>query len=447
MNDTIAEKIFNYVLKNFKLAYKINPGELDINYGINHSSRIQVRKGRTDYFDGIGTFDLNGITWGEWNNTNIPFLFHSGSYDTIISVSEGSVIINYDIVASSFYFLSNWQEYASHEKDDYGRFPFTQSIQYKLKIAGIPVVNYYFGILAEAVETGYNIRLEKNLWSGRDVAVCVTHDIDLCESAWLQGSYREIMKGNILSPFKLIAKKIFYDDEWFNFREIIDIESGFNIKSTFFFLAENKVKNGIPNADYDITKSKFRNIFDLIEKSGSEIAVHGSIGTHQDVDLLKSEIGRTGKDINGNRFHFLLFDTVNTPEVLSRSGLQYDSTLYFAETIGFRNAFCLPFYLFDIKNFCSTDVIEIPLSVMDTSFEKRYMKISQEVALTIMCDMLEHVKKFNGCFTLLWHNNRFSEYKYKGWKDIYCRFIMYAIKQGAFISGCKEILDHYKPSY
>ncbi len=439
----IAVTIFNYVLKNFKAVYKIKSSEFDINYGINNSSRIQIRKGEISYFKGNKPLDLNTITRKEWNKTDIPFLFHSESAENILSVAEGRVVINYDIIASSFYYLSNWQEYVSQEKDKYGRFPFSQSIQYKLKTADIPVVNYYFDILKSAIEIGYNIKLNQNLWKGRNLAVCVTHDVDLCESAWIQGSYREIRRGNFLSPFKLLARKIFNDDEWFNFREIIETEHKYDINSTFFFLADDRVKDGIPNADYKITKPEFKKIFDLIEGNGSEIAIHGSIGTYQDADLLKSEMKKIGRNITGNRFHYLLYDSLNTPEILSGSGLKYDSSLYFAEAVGFRNSFCLPFYLFDIKNFYTTDIIEIPLTVMDTSFEERYMGLNHEDALTAMYGLVEKVEKFNGCFTLLWHNTCFSEYKYKGWKDVYCRFIRFALNKGAFISGGRNILDQF----
>ena len=40
----------------------------------------------------------------------------------------------------------------SRERDEYGRFPWEASIQYKLGITGIPVVNYYFEVILEAFE-------------------------------------------------------------------------------------------------------------------------------------------------------------------------------------------------------------------------------------------------------------------------------------------------------
>jgi hypothetical protein len=217
----------------------------------------------------------------------------------------------------------------------------------------------------------------------------------------------------------------------------------YRVNSTYFFLASNKTIGGIPNADYDIKNRKFRKVFDLIEKNGSEIALHGSIGTHDNRVRLESEMRLLSREVSGNRFHFLLYDAFHSPEVLSGSGLRYDSTLGFPENIGFRNSYCLPFYLFDIKNNKITNVLEIPLTVMDSTFEKKYMAIEKEEALVRIFQLLDEVEKFNGCFTLLWHNTCFSEYKHTGWKDIYCRFLEYLSGKEALVTSGKNILGHF----
>ena len=60
---------------------------------------------------------------------------------------------------------------------------------------------------------------------------------------------------------------------------------------------------------------------------------------------------------------------------------------------------------------------------MDVSFGKKYMGINKEDALAKVYDLVGEIKKFNGCFTLLWHNTYFSEYKYTGWKEVYCKIL------------------------
>jgi hypothetical protein len=437
----MTEKIFNYIMKNFEAAYRIESYEFNINYGIDYKSKVQIKKGNVNYFNTKETLDLSEVIWKEWKGAKIPFLFDSDSGANIITNSGDQVIINYDIFASGFYFFSNWQEYVCLDKDVYGRFRMTDSIQYKLNFICKPVVNYYFDIFKNAIEMAYNVRLKQKLWGGKKMSVCLTHDIDLCESAWIQGSFRELLKGNIFTPLKLSIAKLFGNDAWFNFSTIVEIEKKFNANSSFFFLPYKGKKNGIPNADYNISKPKFRNVFRKIIENGSEIAIHGSIGTSTDSDLLKSERSKVGMEVIGNRFHFLMYDSYSSPFILSESGLRYDSTLGFAEAIGFRNSYCLPFYLYDIKNNRSTNIIEIPLSVMDVSFGEKYMGISKEEALVSMCHLVNEIENFNGCFTLLWHNTYFSEYKYTGWNNIYCKILEYCSSKDALITSCENICN------
>lgn len=433
--------MFKYFLKNFEAIYNIEHGRFDISYGIDKNSRIQVKKGNVKWFNSRDQVDLSGVIWKEWNGENIPFLFDSESLSPIISQSDYGVVINYDIISSGFYLLSNWQEYVSSDKDTYGRFRMTESIQFKLDIICKPVVNYYFDILKAAIEVAYDIKIVQNLWQGKKMAVCLTHDIDLCESAWLQGSFRELLKGNIFAPLKLVASRLFEDDRWFNFQDIIETEKRSGANSTFFFLPYKGKKEGIPNADYDISEPKFKKVFSQVEGSGSEVAIHGSIGTSSDADLLKSEIERIDCDVTGNRFHFLMYDSSLTPAILSESGLKYDSTLGFAENIGFRNSCCLPFFLYDFQNNKSSDILEIPLHVMDVSFSEKYMNISKEEALYKVYDLIGEIEKFDGCFTLLWHNTYFSEYKYSGWKEVYRKILEHCADKKALMTSGRNIYN------
>ena len=78
---------------------------------------------------------------------------------------------------------------------------------------------------------------------------------------------------------------------------------------------------------------------------------------------------------------------------------------------------------------------------MDVTFEKKYLNISQEEALQKMINLANEIEKFGGCFTLLWHNTSFSDYKYKGWKEIYCKFLEFAIEKGALITNGENIYE------
>ena len=406
-----------YILHHFKSIYNIF--DINTSYGIANSSRIQIKKCTTNFFKSNNSIPER-IIWKTWKNTKIPFFFSNNDNQEIITYKNDQAIINYDIIASAFYLLSGWQEYFTSNNVKSERFSYNSSIQCKLGIVTKPIVNYYFDILKTAIEKVYDKELRVSLWGDNSFATFISHDIDKCNSAWIEGSYSEIKKGNLFTPFKLILKRIFINDEWFNFEQIISLEKKHNATSTFFFLAKKGKHDFFLNADYDIKDKKIRKVFKLIEDNNSEIAIHGSIGTHTNSQQLASEITKFNKKICGNRFHLLNYDVDKTPNILETNNIKYDSTLGFAEHIGFRNSYCFPFVPYNLKDDKPYSFLEIPLIIMDTTlYHKKYMKISQQDILPEIILLIDEVKKFNGCFSLLWHNNYFSKYKYKGWCDIY----------------------------
>ena len=434
---------FEYILNVFKQVYGITWELPVISYGTEPAGTIFIRQGNTRELTEkkavcIKTGD---IIWQEWRNRKIPFFFSNGS-DEIIEEKEGKWIINLDIIASAFFLLSGWQEFFSEGKDQYGRFRYEDSCQCFLGITSIPVVNYYFDILKTAIEKCQGMPIFSRSWGNHPFAVCLTHDIDTCESAWLQGSFHALKRKDIITPFKLIFKKLAGHDSWFNFEEILKIESGYNARSTFFFLPRHEPRSGIKNADYRVTNRKFSAVFAGIRKRGSEVGVHGSVGSNLDSRLLNEDIRRVGEGIQGNRFHFLLYDAKSTPAVLEHSGLRFDSSLGFAEAYGFRNSFCMPFKPYDINNDRAFDYYEIPLVLMDGTLQK-YMKQSASDCLPGVEELLKEIRKFGGCFTLLWHNTHFSEFKYPGWRKVYIDILDMCKKENALFESCSNILNQY----
>jgi len=142
---------FQYIYSLFKKIYSVNNPSIEISYGLDNHSRIQIRKGNTEIFEKKEALkDGSSIILITWKNTEIPFFFDQ-SFPEIITREKNFFIINYDIIASSFLLLSGWNEYFSEKKDHYGRFPYSESIQAKLGITQKPVVNYYFDILKTVI--------------------------------------------------------------------------------------------------------------------------------------------------------------------------------------------------------------------------------------------------------------------------------------------------------
>jgi len=313
----------------------------------------------------------------------------------------------------------------------------------KIGITHVPVVNYYFDILHDAISQHTGKTSDKGLWNDYSFAVALTHDIDNCMSAWLEGSFSELKKGNLLSIPSLVLKRFMSRDDWFNFDLISSLEKQYGARSTFFFLPEKGKKDKMKNADYHINNQKIREVIRKLEDDGFEIGIHGSFGTHVDTQKLKNEITKINSPaITGNRFHFLMFDTVKTTGILEKCGIRYDTSLGFAEHTGFRRGICRPFYLYDFERNKISNVLEIPLIVMDTTLRnQKYMGYSPEKTRDEIFKLLAEVKKFKGVFTLLWHNTYFSEYKFTGWKQIYIDVLEHCINNNALMTTCRNVYE------
>lgn len=438
------ENKFAYVISLFNIIYGVDASEFGISFGEENHSKVNIRKGDVGFFSKREKYDIKKVVWKEWKSTRIPFLFDNNEESEIISFNEGTAIINFDIISSAFFFLSNWQELQFEKKGLLNRFPYEESIQCKLDIICLPVVNYYFDILKSAIEKTCSVSLKPRPWREHSFATFISHDIDTCESGWLQGGFNALKKGRLLTTLDLILKKIAGKDVWFNFSEIISLEQSFDIKSTFFFLGRRDKFKGMPNADYELSNRKFGKAFEEIKLVGSEIGIHGSLGSSNNTNRFKEDLKKFGIGVEGNRYHFLEFDPVESLRVLEESGIKFDSSMGFAEHYGFRNGICMPFYLYDIPNDRPSSVLEIPLILMDGTLQStKYLNIAKDQIAGRIGTLIAEIEKFGGLFTLLWHNTHFSDYKYQGWKQIFEEITGICRKENsAFVTG-SEILRRY----
>lgn len=424
-----------YIIDTFKSLYQVSE---DITIGYEEEADIRICSHSGAFFDQTNPYPKH-LSRKEWKGTSIPFLFHERNDQDMIAVQEGRPTINYDIIANAFYFLSGWQEFYSTVRDSHGRYPFTESLQARHDFITLPVVNYYFDILKTAIEQYTGTPVQRHYWPQNDLALNITHDIDKINSGWKEGISYQLRQGRLLSACKLLFGKILgKKDPWNNLPEIIKMERDLGICSTFFFLTQK----GNGNADYTLTQ--VRDYFNMIRDHGSEIALHGSLGTSVNPAKLLQERSSLGNDINGNRFHYLAIDPVSFGQTIEAAPLCYDASLGFPEHIGFRNGICLPFIPYDIKNKKPYSFIEIPLIIMDGTLENpNYMgndiEKMQKVGIVI-----SEIIKFNGLLSILWHNNYYSEVKYQGWKEVFLKLLRSVQNENKTMAlTCSEIAHSF----
>lgn len=442
---------FEYILDYFRAIYQV-PSDIMIGYG-SVDQKINIYASGTSYFDEFSAFPQSQIVWKTWQDRQIPILFPGNPEAPALEFRADRAIIHDDLLASAFFFLSGWQEYVYMHRHSAVRYPFRESLQHRLNIARLPVVNYYFEILKTAIERCYSLTLHVSPWGESPFGICLTHDVDTAFSGWGEDLVATLRQSRPPAAINILRDLITTGSTRFNFPKILAIEQRNSANSSFYFLARREkvfVKTGgekgfvsepgaekvvdpkyffqpgrsavyskaQKNADYDIRSARFQQVFELIQQHGSEIGIHGSFGASLSLHRFREELQRFGRPVKGGRFHYLCFDVTQTLDILEQTGQNYDSTLGFAEAPGFRNGIAFPFVPFHIGENRPCRFLEIPLIAMDTTY-RSYQKTAPGDVLPDIRNLMEIAAKFGGCFTLLWHNAYFSPYKFAGWAEIY----------------------------
>ncbi|MDR9418105.1 DUF7033 domain-containing protein [Gracilimonas sp.] len=427
------DHISAYFLETFFQFYETDR-KISIGYEDSSNADIIIFQGNLSFFKETKAIPKYFI-WHSWKDKDIPFLFDQEEKQDVITVEKENVRINYDIIASVFYFLSHWQEIHQTETDKYGRFPYQNSIQYHYDFALLPVVNYYFDILKAAIEkTGVNIQRKQQI---APIQVFLSHDIDNLSSGWLENIFAELKRGNLLKTYSILKNKWKGKDPWDNLDDILELEKQLGVVSTYFFLP----REGNGNADYKLEKAT--PWFDHIRQANSEVGLHGSLNSAFDDAQFQADLDEFSQPIVGNRFHFLKFSANTTPHILDQTDILYDASHGFAEHIGFRSGFCYPYQPFNFSTNRAHKHWQIPLLLMDTTLRNpSYMGKEPANSIETKIDtLIEEIALFDGVLSILWHNTYFSESKFAGWHERYVSLIKKLKNKGAAFYTGEEIIE------
>ena len=110
----------------------------------------------------------------------------------------------------------------------------------------------------------------------------------------------------------------------------------------------------------------------------------------------------------------------DTLRIMDANSIKMDSSLSFADTLGFRSGICCEFPLFDCLSKKTLSLHELPLTIMDATLASKYSNMRE------MEDIVKYyfntAKRFFGDFVLLWHNSNFTG-KYEKFSGLYQRIL------------------------
>jgi hypothetical protein len=341
----------------------------------------------------------------------------TGSTKNYLIQNQDELYLGLDIFGSAFFMLTRYEEIAKPDRDEHDRFPAKASLACQEGFVERPIVNEYLEILWAFLQ---------KLWPGltrkkREYRLCLSHDVDEIFSVVgkpLKQVIRRIGGDTIVRRDPILALRSMQaawrggaeKDPCNTFDFIMDVSEKNGVTSTFNFMT------GLGHTEYDqrysIDHPWVRHCLRRIVQRGHLIGFHPTYGSYLNAEITKTEFQRLTKAAGvegaeqnewGGRQHYLRWQNPATWQHWEDAGLNYDSTVGFADLIGFRTGCCYEYPVFNLKERKKLNLRERSLIVMDGvvldgngTFKSKFRgKMS----------LLNHTCcKFDGDFTLLWHN-------------------------------------------
>ena len=329
----------------------------------------------------------------------------------------------FDIFALSFYLLTRYEEYLPHRKDDYGRFPATESIACKSGFLQKPLVDILVLKFAQKLKTVFpeiNYELPPPTY-------IATYDIDNAYAYKNKGFIRTaggLTKQLFRFDFKEVKNRIAVltghkPDPFDTYHTIETIRQKYDLNSYYFILF---AKQSLYDTGLNPNNKQFQEIIRQLQTKG-KIGCHPSFASSFSAKQMTHEIsslaGITGEKIRYSRSHYLLLNFPATYQQYISNGIEMDFTLGYPELPGFRASTCKVFRFFDLSTNEVTSLKLIPFTYMEETFQN-YMKINTDEAFIWLKYLINMVKSVNGTFVSLWHNENFEK-NGEDWKKLYER--------------------------
>ena len=345
----------------------------------------------------------------------------------LIEVSAHGYRIHYDILGLCYWMLTRQEEIGRTDLDEHGRFPATASHAFKHGYLERPIVDEWLHVLGQVIQkTWPGLKLKQHQFSMK-----VSHDVDAPSRYGFADPKRLVramagdvlkrgdFKSALLAPWvRAQSKTALHPADPFNtFDWIMDVSERHGLKSAFYFICGRT--DASKDADYEPEHPAIRALMRRMHARGHEIGLHPSYGSYQTPLVIKQEADRLRRIAReegiaqtewGGRMHYLRWAQPATLQAWSDAGMNYDSTLSYADLPGFRCGTCFEYPAFNALRQQALPLRVRPLIAMEcTVIAPRYMGLGTgKAALNKFRDLKNACKAVGGCFTLLWHNSQFG---------------------------------------
>lgn len=245
-------------------------------------------------------------------------------------------------------------------------------------------------------------KIDIQIPDGKSLLVWLSHDVDWVKKDFIHSVYYFLYQKRVYHLKTLFSRK----NTYWNFNTIMELETCYNAKSTFFFLNESmkpdlKKLNSffISRGRYNIGDTHIVRMIKEIDREGWEIGVHGSYNSYMNETLLTREKSTleqiVGHEIKGIRQHYLNLKIPVTWQIQKRIGFVYDSSFMMKKNYGLKESIIQPFKPLN-DNFTV-----FPISIMDCFFDNKTRDFKTMTQL--INDLIKQCIDKKSVLTIVWH--------------------------------------------
>lgn len=321
-----------------------------------------------------------------------------------VETSPGNFRCTEDLLASIVLVLSRCEELDPPHRDAHGRFEASTSMAVRDGYLERPIVDEY-GLALQAVVQAMMPGCKP---AARKLRVKLSHDID---EIGIPFSLRDaavqlIARRSVGAGLRDLASGVapVMPGSLLQVKEICSFAEECGLRSALYWKAS---KPGPYDSGYSLADPRVAQVITWARERNIEMGVHPGYETFLSMEKLSKEVNRCREALRcermGGRQHYLRWRP-ETWKDWEECGLAYDSTLGYADRVGFRAGTCAPYRPWLWKENRRAELLEIPLIMMDRTLTS-YMSLSPDESIALLKVLMRRCEAVGGVLTVLWHNN------------------------------------------
>jgi hypothetical protein len=335
--------------------------------------------------------------------------------------------------------------------------------------AAIPSLDLHIDLLRSwIIDAGLTVVEIPPVPAGKSFTVCLTHDIDFIgirqhrfdHTMWgflfraTVGALQRLFRGRIaLGDFARswvaamslpLVQLGLMKDYWLPFPWYLDVEKGLN--ATYYLIPFKRRAGDKVSSKHAARRASAYDVSDVsdwvgrLQEAGCEVGVHGIDAWHS-VEKGTEERQRigsvTGNPRAGIRMHWLLSDA-DTVRVLEDAGYDYDSTVGYNETPGYRAGTGQVYRPIGAKR-----LLELPMHIQDGAlFFPQRLDLTESAAWELCARFIHHAQTHGGVLTTIWHDRSHGPERF--WGSFYVRLVGELKKQDIWFGTGSEVVEWFR---